>query len=326
MNIDIWKANIKAQEALTKQFSEPFEIKFLQEDSAGYGKFEVKRYDPLRSIFSKLESVYPKIQTENIFLDKGYFLHDANVHTNNPAQLQEFAEANYFNFTPNPCFTGEVTLNVSPFEWIHEIIGRFPDESGELLATMDEFQRLDEVIRTTPSFQRENLLGAVFKVSPSESYLVAQRDKALNFLKHQLKISNITTSGYNQNIVIHNVFLNDLATDRLKKISAYHRSHHRIIFTINKEAFEVFDKNRKTRNIYYAFEDEKKNKKKGIILPNPEGNEFSLSFPGNISLSDLRYEIFRFKKIFERYFDRLDIQINHRQILRQDREIFAHVT
>lgn len=319
--IQTWKTNIKAQEALTKQFSEPFDIKFIQADSSGLGKFEIRRFNPLLSIFPKLESTFPGIQKENVFLDKGYFLHDAGVPVGNTERLQEFAEANYFEFSPKPCFSGEVILNSSPFEWVQNITGQYPNESGELLATLDEIKILDEVLRNTPRFQREKLLGAVFKVSPSENYILTQRDKALNYLKDELKLSNISTTGYYQNIVLQDVFLKEAAIEHLKEVSAYHRSHHRIVFKIDNEAFEAFEKNRESRNIFYSSEDEN-NDKRGVILPTPEGNEFSVSFSGGISLSDLRFEIFHFRKTFERYFHPSDIQTKHLHILHQESSVF----
>lgn len=321
MQVEVWKTNIKAQEALTKQFSEPFDIKLLQSDSSGLRKYEIKRLNPLRSILPKLESTFPRIQDENIFLDRGYILHDANTPVRNIERLQEFAEANYFEFSAKPCFSGEVVLSNSPFEWVREITGQYPDETGELLATFNKLERLDEVLQDTPRFQRDNLLGAVFKVTPSETYLVDQRDKALNYLSQELKLTNITTTGYHQNIVLQDAFLKEAAIEHLKEISAYHRSHHGIVFTIDKEAFDVFEKNRKSRNIFYSSEDVN-NDKQGIILPTPHDNEFQLSFSGGISLSDLRFEIFHFRKTFERYFDKSDIQVKHLHILHQESNVF----
>lgn len=318
--IQTWKTYIKAKDTLTREYTEPFDIK-LESVESDVGKFKVRSIDPLSLIFPELESCFQGISKENIFLDKGYFLHNAGLAVGNTERLHEFAEANHFEFSSKPCFSGEVILNDSPFEWVRNITGQYPNQSGALLATLDEIETLDEVLCNTPRFQREKLLGAIFKVSPSEHYILTERDKALNYLKNELKLSNISITGYYQNIILQDVFLKEAVIENLKEVSAYHRSHHRIVFKIDNEAFEAFKKNRESRNIFYSSEDESNNKQ-GVILPTPEGNEFSISFSGGISLSDLRFEIFHFRKSFERYFDPSDIQIKHLHILHQESGVF----
>src|SRR5690606_1698422 len=83
----------------------------------------------------------------------------------------------------------------------------------------------------------------------------------------------------------------------------------------------AFLNTRRDRNIYFPSED-KYNDKVGIILPDPQDHNFHLVFNASITLSDLRYEIFHFKRVFERYFGAESFDIEHQHIFQIDHSVF----
>jgi len=319
--IDTWKAYVKAQEALTSQYSEPFNIKAVNDSDTDPTRFEIEQLDPVNVIYPELKRVFRGIKKEDIKIEKGYFLHDAEQPVGKTAYLKEFAEANYFEFSPKPCFSGEVEFNEPPFSWVEEFTKMSPNANGEILATFREIKAIDDALLQRPNFSRERSIGAVFKASPSEKYVAKQAQRVIDYLKNELGIRKIATSGSFNNILVENIFLKTPTINRIKELSAYHQAHHSVKFIVDEDVFSEFQKSRKERNIIFNSEDDS-SIQKATILPTPEGNEFRLSFRGNITLSDLQFEIIRFKRILEKYFDKSAYKIEHQHILHLDFTIF----
>lgn len=314
--IKTWKTYIEAQEAQTKQFSEPFEIKMLDTDSSDFGKFEIRRFDPLHSIYSKLESAFPGIQKENVFLDQGYFLHDAVAPVRNTKKLQEFTEANYFEFSPNPCFSGEVALQESPFEWIHQIIGQYPNKDGGILATWNEIDAIDQQLIIKKNFKRDKLIGAVFRATPSADYISTQYIKLCDFLRDRIGSEFITLDKDRSIISCKNIFLKKPLLDHLNKRFVSFKSYHKIIFEIEEEPLNEFLESTLKRHIYIYNNSKSASKINfGLILPKLEDNKFIIDNIEDLSFSALQFKIFRFQRLFERYFEKEQIKITHYQEL-----------
>ena len=308
--IDIWKAYVKAKDALTKQYSEPFKIKFVNIDNAGVGQFQIQQIDPLNKILPKLKKVFPGITTEDVYLEQGYLLHDAEQPVNDTQHLKEFAEANYYDFSPKPCFSGEVCLNEPPYSWIKKITERYPNADGDILATLPEIQAIDQALHERPRFSRESLIGAILKVSPSEKYIKGQHLKLFQFLKNNVRLDVIPTKEDYSQISIKNTLLKSQFLNYLQSKFVSLLSYHSIVFEIEEDAFNEFLKTRLERNIFFASEDGQ-DITYGVVLPTPKNNKFVININEELSLQDLQYEIFYFQKVFERYFQREHINISY---------------
>jgi superfamily I DNA and/or RNA helicase len=362
--INSWKAFIKAQEVFVNQYSEPFTIVFKKTDKEGLTHFEITQTDPLLNIFHSLLKSFPGISKEDINIKDGYLLYDSSSTPQHTNELKEIADANYFEFDYKPCFSGHVSLKENPFKWLVDINGKQPNKEGKIDATLSDIKHIDEKIHNLSGFSRSALIGGIFKVQPSKYYFNKEYNLINSFLYDKLGIESVDSQGHFFDLIIENVFLNEAELNYIKENSAYKKSHHRLIYTIDKEKFDLFEKIRQSKGIFYTREENKINetikfldaeilkisadkranpklmdtgisklydkRKKEIqvnerintVLPDAYGSEFHLTFPSSISLLDLQYEIFHYKKVFERYFGPDSFTIKHQHIFQIDRNLF----
>jgi DNA polymerase alpha-associated DNA helicase A len=316
-SVEVWKANVKAQEILIDQYSEPFEIQFKSGDSDKDVRFNVITPDPRDTISNELREAFPGINMSDVHIDEGYLLYDSQRQPIQIAKLKEFAESNYFDFSEDPCFSGRVILQDTSFNFLDKAIGKNPNRYGELFATLSEIEVIDEALKLQSDVSREPSVGAVFKVQPSRKYIEAECDRIMSYIHEVVNLNSVYTNGYFHNVVIENAFLKSQALEYIRENSAYLSSHHRIIFKINQDVFDSFLLDRKRKNVFFSDEDHSKSKK-GFILPKPENNEFHIVLNGLKSLEEVRYEIVFYQKVFGRYFEIENIEVSHLHIFQQD--------
>lgn len=319
--INTWKAFIQAQEVFINQYAEPFTITFRKTENDGLLQFDIEKKNPLNAVGQIINQAFPQIIDDDIKLNAGYLLYDSTLSPQINDDLLAEADANYLEFDPTPCFTGFVKEKSDAFHWIKEDIGIQGISQGECFATLSQIHKIDEAIQGKPNFSRLPAIGGIFKVKPSQHYISKQYDLVSSYLTDVLGFSDFEKHGYNANVVLKNIFLKESPLTFISENTAYQKSHHRIIFTIHEDAFSTFLDTRRDRNIYFASED-KYNDKVGIILPDPQDNNFHLVFNASITLSDLRYEIFHFKRVFERYFGAESFDIEHHHIFQIDHSVF----
>lgn len=319
--INSWKAFIKAQEIFVKQYSEPFAIEFKKTDKAGLAHFTIEQRSPLSNIIHSLERSFPGILQNDIIIKDGYLLYDSSRSPQHTDELKEVAEANYFEFDYKPCFSGHVSLKENPYKWLADINEQQPNKEGQIVATLSDIKRIDDKIQNLTGFTRSAVIGGIFKIQPSKYYIQKQYEIASTYLIQTLGIQSVSNHGHFANLIIQDIFLKEPALNFIKENSAYHKSHHRLIFTIKEDLFQNFIDTRKSKKIFFSSED-KKNDKMGVILPTPINNEFHLTYESNITLSDFRFEIFHYKKVFERYFGPDSFTIKHQHIFQIDRSLF----
>ncbi len=319
--INSWKAFIKAQEVFVNQYSEPFIIEYKKSDKEGIAHFVIQQKNPLSNILSYLERSFPGIIENDIKIKDGYLLYDSSRTPQHKEELKEIADANYFEFDYKPCFSGYVSLKENPYKWLEEINGQQPNKDGQIVATISDIKRIDDKIESLIGFSRSPIIGGIFKVRPSKYYIDKQFKIVSSYLTGTLGIQSISCHGYFSNLIIQDIFLKEAALNFIKLNSAYHKSHHRLIFTIKEEIFQKFLETKKSKKIFFSSED-KKNDKMGIILPTPSNNEFHLTYESDISLADLRFEIYHFKKVFERYFGVDSFNIKHQHTFQIEQRLF----
>lgn len=298
--IDSWKAFIKAQEIFVNQYAEPFSIKYSKTDREALAHFTIEQKDPLLNIIPSLKKSFPGILEEDINVKEGYLLYDSTKIPAHLDELKETLETNYFDFNYKPCFSGYVKLEEDPYKWLEKLNGQKPNKEGQILATLTDIKTIDETLGSLVSFSRLAALGGIFKVQPSKFYLNKQYEFITSNLIEEVGIKSIMSFDNCLKIIIENIFLKERILNFIKENSAFHRSYHNLIFTINPELFQNFLQTRKSKRIYFKNEDS--SSRMGVILPDPKGNEFHLNYDSKISLQDLRFEIFHFKRVFERYF------------------------
>ena len=319
--INSWRAFIKAQEIYINQYSEPFAIEFKKTDKAGLAHFTIEQKSPLSNIIHSLERSFPGILQNDINIKDGYLLYDSSRSPQHTDELKEAADANFFEFDYKPFFSGHVSLKENPYKWLADINDQQPNKEGQIVATLSDIKRIDDKIQSLTGFTRSAVIGGIFKIQPSKYYIQKQYEIASTYLIKTLGIQSVSNHGQFANLIIQDIFLKEPALNFIKENSAYHKSHHRLIFTIKEDVFQNFLDTRESKKIFFSSED-KMNDKLGIILPTPINNEFHLTYGSDISLSDLRFEIFHFKKVFERYFGPESFTIKHQHIFQIDRFLF----
>lgn len=319
--INSWKAFIKAQEIFVNQYSEPFTIEFNKKDKTGAAHFKIEQKPPLSNITHSLEKSFPGILQNDINIKDGYLLYDSSRSPQHTEELKEVADANYFEFDYKPCFSGHVSLKENPYKWLAEINEQQPNKEGQIVATLSDIKRIDDKIQSLFGFTRSAVIGGIFKIQPSKYYIQKQYEIASTYLIQTLGIQSVSNQGYFSNLIIQDIFLKEPALNFINENTAYHKSHHRLIFIIREDSFQDFLDTRKSKRIFFSSED-KKNDKMGVILPTPVNNEFHLVYESGISLSDFRFEIFHYKKVFERYFGPDSFTIKHQHIFQIDRNLF----
>ena len=319
--IKSWKAFIKAQEIFINQYSEPFVIEFKKMDKAGLANFTIEEKNPLSNIIHSLEKSFPGLLQNEINIKDGYLLYDSSKIPQHTDELKEVADANYFEFDYKPCFSGFVTLKENPYKWLADINEQQPNKEGQIVATFSDIKRIDDKIQSLKGFTRTAVIGGIFKIQPSKYYIQKQYEIASTYLIQTLGIQTVSNHGHFANLIIQDIFLREPALNFIKENSAYHKSHHRLIFTIKEDIFQKFLDTRKSRKIFFSSED-KKNDKMGVILPTPINNEFHLIYNSDITLSDFRFEIYHYKKVFEWYFGPDSFSIKHHHIFQIDRTLF----
>lgn len=318
---EVWKASISAQKALTSLYSEPFRLRMICESSPTRYEFEVEKIEPLRLILPHLEQTFPEVEIKRIFLDRGYLIYSAYSPVNDLNELERVARSYCFEFSSNPCFSGDVTIDAEPYEEFISKVGIIPNEQGEVFATARQIERLDSLIDSNPRYSRENEIAALLKISPHEEYYASEQEIALRYLSENLGIESIYVKKGNYEIGLKNTFLFAQARDRLKEISAYHLNHHKLYYRIAEHALSEFEESRLSKNIFYTNE-EVDNAQRGIILPKLVDGAFVVTVGGHVDSEELREEIFFYSHVIERYFSKDDISFEHFQIFRQDRAVF----
>lgn len=320
-NLKVWKSFVKAQEIFINQYAEPFSIKFQKTDKLGLTHFTIEQKTPLSNIIHSLEKSFPGILQNDINIKDGYLLYDSSRSPQNTDELKEVADANYFEFDYKPCFSGHVSLKENPYKWLADINEQQPNKEGQIVATLSDIKRIDDQIQSLSGFTRSAVIGGIFKIRPSKYYIQKQYEIASSYLIQTLGIQSVSCHGHFANLIIQDVFLKEPALKFIKENTAYHKSHHHLIFTIKEAIFQDFLETRKSKKIYFSSEDNK-NDKMGVILPTPKNNEFRLKYDSEICLSDFRFEIFHYKKVFERYFGPDSFTIKHQHIFQIDRSLF----
>lgn len=319
--INSWKAFIKAQEVFINQYSESFSIEFKKKDKTGLAHFTIEQKNPLSNVIYSLQKSFPGILQNDINIKDGYLLYDSSRIPQYTDELKEVADANYFEFDYKPCFSGHVSLKENPYKWLADINEQQPNKEGQIVATLLDIKRIDEKIKNLKGFTRSSVIGGIFKFQPSKYYLHKQYEIVSTYLIQTLGIETVSNHGYFTNLIIQDIFLKEPALNFIKENSAYHKSHHRLIFIIKEDLFKNFLDTRKSKKIFFSIED-KMNDKMGVILPTPINNEFHLQYKSDITLSDLRFEIFHYKKVFERYFGPDSFTIKHQHIFQIDKSLF----
>ncbi len=319
--IDSWKAYIKAQEIFVNQYSEPYTIEFEKTDKSGLANFVIEQRNPLSNIMHSLEKSFPGILQNDINIKAGYLLYDSSKIPQHIDELREVADANYFEVDNKPCFSGHVILKDNPYKWLADINGQQPNKEGQINATLSEIKLIDEKILSLVGFSRSAVIGGIFKVQPSKFYIQKQYDIVSNYLTTTVGIQSFFNHGYFANLVIEDVFLKESAITFIKENTAYHKSHHRLIFKIKEDIFNTFLQTKKLNNIFFTSED-MLNDKMGVILPTPKNNEFHIVRDSGISFEDLCFDIFQFKRVFRRYFGDESFSVKHQHILEIDENIF----
>nr|MBP7185120.1 hypothetical protein [Saprospiraceae bacterium] len=319
--INSWKAFIKAQEIFVNQYSEPFTIEFEKTDKNGLANFTIEQRSPLSNIINPLEKSFPGILQNDININDGYLLYDSSKSPQYMDELKEVADANYFEFDRNPCFSGHVSIKGNPYNWLVEINSQQPNKEGQIKATLSEIKRIDEKLLNLIGFSRSPIIGGIFKVQPSKYYIEKQYDIVNNYLTKTVGIQSFFDHGYFANLVIEDVFLKDTAMTFIKENTAYHKSHHRLIFTIKEDIFQAFLQTRKLNNIFFTSE-ERMGDIMGVILPTPTNNEFHIVREAGISFEDLCFDIFHFKRVFTRYFGSDSFTTKHQHIFEIDKNLF----
>lgn len=319
--VNTWKAFIKAQEVFINQYAEPFSISYTKTDNENFLHFDIEEKNPLNSIGRIIRKAFPGVHDEEINLRAGYLHYDSSLSPQISEELMAEAEANYLELDKKPCFSGTIKEKSNAFLWLRDEIGINKIRSGECFATFSQIEEIDSAIKAKPEFSRLPAIGGIFRVKPSKYYINKQYELISKYLRDVVGISDIEKHGYNANVVLKNVFLNEVPLNFITENTGYQKSHHRIIFTIREEVFSSFLNSRKGRGIYFTSED-LNNDKTGIILPDPINNTFHFTCNGSISLSELRYEISHFKRVFERYFGNENCSIEHQHIFQIDHTAF----
>lgn len=319
---EVWKASISAQKATTSLYSDSFHLRFIEHDSNSHlNKFEIKVTEPIDLILPKLKESFPAINEENIALDKGYLVYDSYAPVHDLKQFEIVSNENWFDFSSEPCFSGEVNVDQLPYDEIKRSIDVSPDENGDIHATLSTIHEIDEFIANNIGYSRRDEIAALFKVSPSESYSVSERNLALQYLSETVGPNRIFIKKDNYEIGLKNTFLVREACEGLRENSTYQRNHHKLYFRISSKAFSEFEKERKSKRIFYSNENID-NQQEGVILPTPIGETFVITLGGHVDINELRDEIQFHSKAFERYFPKEDIDFNHFHIFRHERTLF----
>ncbi|MDG4950778.1 AAA domain-containing protein [Weeksellaceae bacterium KMM 9724] len=190
--------------------------------------------------------------------------------------------------------------------------------------TLDELKHIDSKLETNQEVYREEVLGAIYKIDASESFINKQFDIAVRYLKENVGLLPYKVEGFLKQIHLKNVFLKKEAFEAFQENTFYSNSFHLVSYTITPDEFDKFEQIRKQRKIYYK--SEYRPNLEGVILPNPDNNVFIQTFSASISLSDLQFEIFFFLNTLKRYFGKEHIQIVHEHIFRIDKQrFFEHI-
>lgn len=345
---EVWKSYIDALDILTNQYSEPFDIKVLEAKDDSSVECRYVDTNQKDKIFEGLLRVFPRLRRENVNYQDNYLLYPSTEALNNSEieGLKSFADANHFEFSSKPAFSGTFIYNRTPLidflkahflkkeaqspekSLAHNPSGKDPSNGlgyGKTqYFTLDELKLIDSDLETNEEVFRDDVLGAISKIDVSESFINKQFNFAVKYLKDHIGLVPFKVEGYFKQIHLKDVFLKKEVFEAFQENTFYSNSFHLVSYTIAPDEFDKFELVRKQRKIYYRSED--KPYLEGVILPNPESNVFTQTFSASISLSDLKFEIFSFLNMLKRYFGKEHIHIVHEQIFRIDKQrFFEHI-
>jgi len=319
--IESWKAFIKAQEIFINQYAEPFQIVFKKSEKDGNTHFEIIPKHPFSRFWPTLKNGFIGIEESDVYLKEGYILYDADKSPKNAEMLREGAAANYFDIDLKACFSGYFLSTGKPYDWIFRILGSEKTGSPDhFFATFDQIQQIDNELSERPEFRRIPTIGAILKVRPDNHYL----DRQFNIVSNYLNIEYIKLNEQEEELIIENTLLSSSALVFIKEHSAFQKSYHRITIIVENIAFDHFLATRNDRKIFFKSEDN--NSTLGVILPDPENNQFQYFFSGELPLHELKIKFRNFYQIFTRYFGKQTLTFKHEHIFHLDRShFFAHL-
>ena len=180
-DFEVWKSYIDALDILTNQYSEPFDIKVseVKNDSSVVCRY-IDTNQKIK-IFEGLLKVFPSLKKENVNYQDNHLLYPSNEAINNSEieYLKSFAEANHFEFSSKPAFSGTFKYNRTPLldflkqHVVKEIDFREPYISktnkkpnfGNIqFLSLDELNDVDLILEKEKEIYREESLGAISKI------------------------------------------------------------------------------------------------------------------------------------------------------------------
>lgn len=183
---------------------------------------------------------------------------------------------------------------------------------NNLFLTLDEIERVDQLLHLNKDTYRQQQIGAITKISASETFVQRNLQQALEILQ-QAGVPNIKTEGFFKQICLDNIFLHQEVVKEIQKQTFYKKSLHLIVYTIEPTAFEQFEQTRKKRNIFYKSEDH--NDLPGLILPDPTDNQFVIKFSHDIALEEMVDQSNVYLRTLQRLFSPEEISTHHKHLI-----------
>lgn len=322
-NMEIWKAFVDAQEVITSQYSQPFDITYKYSGEENDHHFFYSE-DPIESVKEEIIKVFTGISLFDIHLENEYFLYPSesmdSLDKKQLKSLREFCDANYYDFIPKPCITGKVQLLNNPFKVLSKEIDLDISSSGNSFAPLEQINNIDEALKDHPRLERIPPITAITKISASKHLIDQHFKKTSKYLREEVQLHEFSHLGITKDIIIRNNLIKEHHSNWILENTLYGRAFHRIIISPHKEAFQSFLEERKRRGIFFRNED--KSDLRGIILPDPLNDEFHFLCEENISLEDLKFEILFRKKSFENYLGKGNFEIRHEHVFKIENQKF----
>lgn len=321
--MEIWQAFVEAQDVITSQYSQPFDIVYNYSTEEGEHHFTYLE-KPSGTVVEEIQAVFRGITEDDIHLNRGYFLFPLvfmnHLNSQKLELFREFCDANYYDFIPKPSITGEVRLREDPFKSLSKEFNLNIFPGGEAFATLEQIHAIDNALKTHPTLERTPQIGAISKISASKQLIDHHFQKASRYLREELKLQEFSEMGITKDLIIKNKLIKERHSNWILENTLYGIALQRIVITPHKEALETFLRERKRRRIFFKEEDDPG--LSGIILPDLFNNEFHFLCKNNISLADLRFEILFRKKSFEAYLGKGNFQIRHEHVFKIDNQKF----
>ena len=204
-DLTIWSHFIRAQSKLISKLCAPIHLLPTQEkiNSQGLIKLEINQDFDKIDILSLIKRYFPKINEEDILLDKGYFLldNDAIPRFENLEKFRDEVEKYYIIFNTYPTIEGVLSDMSSPLSELTELLNTNQVEvqfnkDGEMLLSQKGIDLFDQQKRV----QREKKIGAIYPVKIAEDKLTKDAIERLldrlNIQKEDYKIAAYDSKIY----------------------------------------------------------------------------------------------------------------------------------